>query len=245
MVYKPNTKPMANGPGSYPILPPISNFLVFYQISKESDRADTVIRSFNLPSSFRTPGFNSYIGVDSLLGSVPGMSGAAWWPAHKNTLDLALGIYQGPAGSGPYQLPDENKRWSYNTLTCGWTEEVITLDGSSANNSMRVASGMTSWIPKLNRGYMFGGVFQFFSNTSDYGQETYEHGGLIVYDPTAKIMTNASTPVDPINEGGLVHLTMATDEVLMQFGGRTGGATEVVCSLADQFRVSFTLPDRL
>ena len=34
MVYKPNTKPTANGPGSYPILPPISNFLVFYQVSK-------------------------------------------------------------------------------------------------------------------------------------------------------------------------------------------------------------------
>ena len=74
------------------------------------------------------------------------MSGAAWWPAHENTLDLALGIYQGPTGSGPYQLPDN-------------------------------------------------------------GQETYEHGGLIVYDPIAKIMTNASTPVNPINEGGLVHLT--------------------------------------
>ena len=39
-------------------------------------------------------------------------------------------------------------------------------------------------------------------------------------------------------------MTMATDEVLIQFGGRAGGATEVVCSLADQFRVSFTLPNR-
>ena len=29
MVYKPNTRPTVIGPGSYPILPPISNFLVF------------------------------------------------------------------------------------------------------------------------------------------------------------------------------------------------------------------------
>ena len=90
---------------------------------------------------------------------------------------------------------------------------------------------MTSWIPKLNRGYMFGGVYEFYRNTHAIAQETYEVDGLIVYNPETKIMTNTSTPVGAINEGGLVHLTTATDEVLIQFGGRTGVATKVVCSL--------------
>ena len=96
---------------------------------------------------------------------------------------------------------------------------------------MRVGSGMTSWIPNLNRGYMFGGVYEFYRNTLAKAQETYEVDGLITYNPETKIMTNTSTPVGAINEGGLVHLTTATDEVLIQFGGRTGVATKVVCSL--------------
>ena len=160
------------------------------------------------------------------------MQASAWWPTSENTLDLVLGRYVGATGSDTYRVPDENKRWSYSTLPRGWTEEDITLEGwSHTDHSMRVGSGMTSWIPKLNRGYMFGGVYVFYQNTSANGQETYEVDGLVIYNPETKIMTNTSTPVGPIGEGGLVHLTTATDEVLIQFGGRTGVATKVVCSL--------------
>ena len=76
---------------------------------------------------------------------------------------------------------------------------------------------------------MFGGVFNAESSTQVV--ETYEHGGLIVYDAAADSWTNTSTPVGPVSEGGMVHLTTATDEVLIQFGGRTGSLTVMVCSL--------------
>ena len=76
---------------------------------------------------------------------------------------------------------------------------------------------------------MFGGVFLGESSTTV--QEKNEHNGLIVYDAADNSWTNTSTPVGAINEGGLVHLSTATDEVLIQFGGRTGLATIVVCSL--------------
>ena len=76
---------------------------------------------------------------------------------------------------------------------------------------------------------MFGGLFYIESSTSSV--ELYEHGGLIVYDPATNIWANTSTPVGARSEGGFVHLTMATDEVLIQFGGRAGSRTVVVCSL--------------
>ena len=94
---------------------------------------------------------------------------------------------------------------------------------------------MTSWIPSLKKGYIFGGVFNVQTSTSF--DETYEHGGLITYDGATNSWTNTSTPVGPINEGGMVHLTTATDEILIQFGGRTAEATVVVCNPGGQFRV--------
>lgn len=89
---------------------------------------------------------------------------------------------------------------------------------------------MTSWIPKLNKGYLFGGVFNLETSTT-VQEDMYEHGGLIVYDPATNIWTNTSTPVGPVSEGGLVHLTTATDEILIHFGGRAERLTVMVCIL--------------
>ena len=196
---------------------------------------DTVIRSLNISKSFQTSLESvNYIQEEPLPDWVPGMAFATWWPTRENTLDLALGLYHmaNPKYFGQSKLPDEDRRWSYNTLTRNWTEERITLKGwSQTNRSMRVASGMTSWIPKLKKGYMFGGVFNFETSTR-VEEGIYEHGGLIVYDAETNIWTNTSTPIRPVTEGGLVHLSTATDEVLIQFGGRAKRATTMVCSLS-------------
>ena len=77
---------------------------------------------------------------------------------------------------------------------------------------------------------MFSGTFNLETSTV-VKEGVYEHGGLIVYDSETNIWTNTSTPIRPVTEGGLVHLTTATDEVLIQFGGRAERDTVIVCRL--------------
>jgi len=87
---------------------------------------------------------------------------------------------------------------------------------------------MTSWIPSLKKGFLFGGTFFSVNGTSKVaGLE--EHNGLITYDQATNTWTNETTPFGGIADGGLVHITTATDEVLVQFGGRFGYATNLVC----------------
>ncbi|KAG0138333.1 hypothetical protein HOY82DRAFT_476357 [Tuber indicum] len=86
---------------------------------------------------------------------------------------------------------------------------------------------MTEWIPSLNKGFLFGGDFvQTLPEVTEL-----EHNGLITYDQATNTWTNESTPLRGVSEGGLVHISTATDEILIQFGGKTEGSTSTVCHL--------------
>ena len=89
---------------------------------------------------------------------------------------------------------------------------------------------MTAWIPSLRKGFLFGGTFVSVNGTSSKVTSLEEHNGLITYDETTNTWTNETTPFGGISEGALVHITTATDEILIQFGGRSESATNVVCS---------------
>ncbi|KAG0638424.1 hypothetical protein HOY80DRAFT_1137558 [Tuber brumale] len=54
-----------------------------------------------------------------------------------------------------------------------------------------------------------------------------EHNGLITYDQVTDTWKNETTSFGGISEGGLVHISMATDETLVQLGGRSKWSTRI------------------
>ena len=88
---------------------------------------------------------------------------------------------------------------------------------------------MITWIPSLKKGFLFGGTFVSVNGTSLKATDLEEHNGLITYDQAANKWTNETTPLGGISEGALVHITTATDEVLIQFGGRSEWAARLAC----------------
>ena len=88
---------------------------------------------------------------------------------------------------------------------------------------------MLAWIPSLKKGFLFGGTFVSVNGTSLKVTDLEEHNGLITYDQATNTWANETTPLGGISEGALVHITTATDEVLIQFGGRSEWATRLVC----------------
>jgi len=78
---------------------------------------------------------------------------------------------------------------------------------------------MTAWIPSLKKGFLFGGTFFAVNGTSLEVTRLEEHNGLITYDKAINTWKNETKPFGGISAGGLVHLTTATDEVLIRFGG--------------------------
>ena len=87
---------------------------------------------------------------------------------------------------------------------------------------------MTLWVPSLNQGFLFGGSFYAQNGTSLKVTALEEHNGLITYDQATNTWTNETTPLGGIAAGGLVHITTATDEVLIQLGGRSNWTTPLV-----------------
>jgi len=126
-----------------------------------------------------------------------------------------------------------DKKWQYDIAARGWTDRGIILrNWFQLNTSRMVSSSMTSWIPSLTKGFLFGGSFFSISSTNGTSlkaTQLEEHNGLITYDQATNTWRNETTPFGGISEGGLVHITTATDDVLIQFGGTSGLATSLVC----------------
>ncbi|KAG0636420.1 hypothetical protein HOY80DRAFT_1088808 [Tuber brumale] len=192
---------------------------------------DPVLRSLNVSKRFRiSDGSASFINVEKVPDNLPSLDDAAFFPT-KSGFDLSLGTWY-PYNSTIYgrrDAPIVNKKWQYEIATGRWTNTDITLSNwFLSNTSRRVASPMTAWLPSLKKGFLFGGYFSSVDEASLNTTYYEEHPGLITYEEATNTWTNQTTPFGGISEGGLVHITTDTDEVLIQFGGRTQWYTRMM-----------------
>jgi len=190
---------------------------------------DPVLRSLNISKSFSTSlDSANYIQTEEVPTTISGIFDAAFFPTETG-LDLTFGAW-GTYNSTIYGTKDpltEDKKWHYDIAARRWTDTGIILKNwFQLSTSKKVSSSMTSWIPSLKKGFLFGGTFFSMNGASEEILE--DHNGLITYDRGTNTWTNETTPFGGISEGGFVHITTATDEVLIQFGGRSESAS-LVC----------------
>ncbi|KAG0643308.1 hypothetical protein HOY80DRAFT_1094215 [Tuber brumale] len=190
-----------------------------------------VLRSLNVSKSFRiSDGSASFINVEMVPDNLPSVQDAAFFPTESG-FDLTFGAWY-PYNRTIYgrrDAPIMNKKWRYEIATGRWTNTDITLrNWFRSNTSRRVSSPMTAWVPSLKKGFLFGGYFSSVNETSLRVTVREEHPGLITYEQATNTWTNQSTSFGGISEGGLVHITTATDEVLIQLGGRTQWYTRMM-----------------
>lgn len=86
---------------------------------------------------------------------------------------------------------------------------------------LKVGSKMSAWIPSLNRGYYLAGLTYKDAPTLpwDGGRDMGDHHGLLIYDANQDSIRNETQPFANGREGGLIHITTATDQLLLFFGG--------------------------
>ena len=175
-----------------------------------------------------------YIRTEKVLGTVPGVSNAAFFPTESG-FDLTFGRWEPYNNTihGNQDAPIEDKKWQYKIATQQWTDTgVILRDWFQTNTSRRVSSSMTAWVPSLHKGFLLGGAFTSFNGTPHMVELLEEHNGLITYDQATNTWTNETTPLGGILDGGLVHITTATDEVLIQLGGTSERVAHPACPSA-------------
>ena len=164
---------------------------------------------------------------------MPAIVDSALFPTESG-FDLTFGRWY-PYNStiyGKRDTPIEDKKWQYDIAIRNSTMTdtgIILRNWFQSSTSRRVSSSITVWIPSLKKGFLFDGTIFSANGASLKGIDLEEHNGLITYDQATHTWTNETTPFGGISEGGLVHITTATDEVLIQFGGRSGLATSIVC----------------
>jgi len=216
-----------SGPSLYPLR--MHNLPPFLITNDWKIWLDTVLRSLNLANSFNTSLHSVYyVQTEKIPVTIPGLSDAAFFPTESG-FDLTFGAWR-PYNSkiyGKSDPPIEDRKWQYNRAPQQWTNAMVTLrNWVQTNTSRRVSSSMTAWIPSLRKGFLFGGSFVSTNGTSLNVTFLEEHDGLITYDQATNTWTNETTGLGGIISGGLVHITTATDEVLIQLGGTGAG---VVC----------------
>ncbi|KAG0638423.1 hypothetical protein HOY80DRAFT_1078467 [Tuber brumale] len=194
------------------------------------DGPNPVLRSLNISKSFDTSlGSVSFIRTEEVLGTIPGVADAVFFPT-KSGFDLTFGMWH-PYNStiqGKRDPPIQDKKWQYDIATRRWTNVDIKLrNWFQTNTSRRISSSMTTWIPSLKKGFLFGGTFFSVNETSLEVTALEEHNGLITYDQVTDTWKNETTSFGGISEGGLVHISMATDETLVQLGGRSKWSTRI------------------
>ena len=194
-----------------------------------------MLRSLNLSKSFQTSLDSvNYVRMEQVPATIPEFAYSAFF-ATESGFDLTFGLWF-PYNStiyGKQNVPVQDRKWQYEIATGRWTDAGITLKNwFQPNSPRRLASSTAVWIPSLKKGFLLGGNFVSTNETSLGVTWFEEHNGLITYDQATNTWTNETTPlVGGIFEGALVHITTATDEVLIQFGGRSEWATRLVCHL--------------
>ncbi|KAG0138330.1 hypothetical protein HOY82DRAFT_636936 [Tuber indicum] len=206
-------------------------FMKYTLGKKDHDGPNPVLRYLNLSKSFTTSlGSVSYIRTEKVPDTMPGVVDAAFFPTESG-FDLTFGRWYpyNSTISGKRDAPIESKKWQYEIATQLWKNTEITLrNWFQPNSSRRLSSSMTAWVPSLKKGFLFGGTFVSVNATSLGVTPLEEHNGLITYDQTTNTWANETTTFRGISNGGLVHITTAADEVLIQFGGRAERFTRLI-----------------
>ena len=192
-----------------------------------------MLRSLNLLKGFQTSQDSAYyVRAEPIPVTIPSFANAALFPT-KAGFDLTFGqwIQYNSTVYGKRDPPTEDMKLQYDIAGQGWTESrIIEGSGFQMDASKRVSSAMTAWIPSLRRGFLFGGNFVPVNQTIwTMATELEDHNGLITYHQDTNRWANETTPLGGISDGGLVHITTATDEVLIQFGGKSKRDIPVVC----------------
>lgn len=91
----------------------------------------------------------------------------------------------------------------------------------------KVATGMSTYVQSLNRGYAMGGLSyrDNLPSTTQDGRAYMAHRGLLKYDQKADAWTNSTMPIDRVRQGVLTHLKSDTGEILITFAGSTQDPT--------------------
>ncbi|KAG0138337.1 hypothetical protein HOY82DRAFT_636962 [Tuber indicum] len=202
-----------SGPSSCPMLTPM--VLHFLRANNLTTNPDPVLRSLDISKSFQTSlGSANYFRGEKVPDTVPSVSDAALFPTESG-FDLTFGRWY-PYDSmvyGKKDAPIGDKKWKYEIATQRWTDTGIILKNWFREGSpRRVSSSMTAWIPSLKKGFLFGGTIAPANGTSLDVTELEGHPGLITYDQATNTWTNETMQFGGISEGGLVHITTATDE---------------------------------
>ncbi|KAG0638422.1 hypothetical protein HOY80DRAFT_1078462 [Tuber brumale] len=216
-----------SGPSSYALW--MHTLLPFPQTNNLATGLDPVLRLLDVSKNFQTSLSAEYVRTEVVREEVPVVADAAFFPTESG-LDLAFGIWRPckGVGCGRRDPPIEDKKWQYDISNKQWTNTDITLKKWFQRNSpRRVSSSMTAWIPSLRKGFLFGGIFVSINETSFEVTELEEHNGLLTYDQAIDTWANETMSFGGIAEGGIVPITTATDEVLVQLGGRTRLASNI------------------
>jgi len=208
------------------------NLLPILQTNHSTIRLDPVLRSLDVSKSFRTSEDSAnYIQTKEIPGNISGVVGAALFPTESG-FELAFGEWE-PYNTTIYRKRDPaigDKKWQYTISTQRWADEGITLrNWVGTNTAKQVSSSMTAWIPSLRKGFLFGGNVSVINETTSLPAGWKGYNGLITYDQATNTWTNESTSSGRIFDGGLVHITTAKDEVLIQFGGSHDWGPDLVC----------------
>ncbi|KAG0643311.1 hypothetical protein HOY80DRAFT_1133906 [Tuber brumale] len=173
---------------------------------------DPVLRSLNLMKDFQTSLDSiKYVPTEVIQGGVPGIGNTAlfptesgfnltfggWYSTHTMVRFMGRGTLPSRTGMAIRDCNSRMDEYEYNT------EELVReehfKEGIWFNDSMDSIS---------EERFYFRWPFCVSKRNIVRGE-----------------MTNKITPSGGIAEGGLVHITIATDEVLIQFGGRSGRAS--------------------
>ncbi|KAG0138331.1 hypothetical protein HOY82DRAFT_636937 [Tuber indicum] len=209
----------------------VGGWMGYYGRYRYFNGPNPALRSFDVSKSFQTSlESREYFLTEPIRPEVPGVGNAALFPTDSG-FDLTFGDWY------PYNIseygerdpPIENKTWQYEIAAQKWTNTDIKLkDWPKRNASRRLSSSMTAWIPSLKKGFLFGGAFVAVNETwLNVTAELEVHNGLITYDQVSNTWTNKTTQLGGIADGGLVHITTATDEVLIRLGGRGRWASKM------------------
>jgi hypothetical protein len=190
---------------------------------------DDFLRVVDFSKSFQT--YNraaSYMEAIELPDNVPRLTNPLWWSSSSTALEYSFGRMMWGNTSLYTKRPirGENQKWVYDTQAKEWSQQEWSIDWPE--DSLRLASEQYAYIPSIKKGYMFSGLL---NEETDQGIWEYgEHNGMLVYDQETNSWKNESI-ISPVAEGTIIPLKTATDEVLIQFGGRNHQLSELVRSL--------------
>ncbi|KAI5814536.1 hypothetical protein BZA77DRAFT_98075 [Pyronema omphalodes] len=181
---------------------------------------------------------STYVSRSLLPDNIPRNTYTTLWPFAKDKLGVFFGYHEASRAAVALKSPTVttiravDARVAYDTKSNQWSVDTVKTTSGLAMLAagkdkdgaiLKVASSMSAWIPSLNRGYYLGGLA--YKDAPDIpwdgGRDMGDHHGFLIYDANQDSIRNETQPFPNGRDGGLVHITTATDELLLAFGGRS------------------------